>query len=205
MNSRTRTSSELPNGLVDVHTNLHRVTTTVLRVDLPASHLIPAIMATSNGSALSAASSARSSSLHTNILREIKKEKEVFKKYEIVEVLGEGSMGSVSKVRKKDSAIGGSANETPKKKGLFGLGLFHKKDQAFQSRFHSNHHEDYIYALKSIQLDRVSTLFLEELKNEIDILRSLDHPNIVKAYEVFYGRRQIYLVLELCDGGDLFT
>jgi len=34
------------------------------------------------------------------------------------------------------------------------------------------------YALKSIILDRVSPTFVKELKNEIAILRSLDHPNI---------------------------
>lgn len=41
-----------------------------------------------------------------------------------------------------------------------------------------------IYALKSIQLDRVKPLYVEELKNEIAILKSTDHPNIVKAHEV---------------------
>lgn len=119
-------------------------------------------------------------------------------------------MGAVTKARKKASAIGGSANtdhhKQHKKGGLLGFGLFHRQKNANSpSRFHSNHPEDHIYALKSIQLDRVSTLFLDELKNEIAILRSLDHPNIVKAYEVFYGKKQIYLILELCDGGDLYT
>ena len=33
----------------------------------------------------------------------------------------------------------------------------------------------------------------------------MDHKNIVKAYEVFFHRKQIYLVLELCDGGDLYS
>jgi serine/threonine protein kinase len=64
----------------------------------------------------------------------------------------------------------------------------------------------YLYALKSISTDRVSPEFVAELKNEINVLRCLDHPNIVKAHEVFRCKnRQIYIVLELCDGGDLWT
>ena len=43
-----------------------------------------------------------------------------------------------------------------------------------------------------------------QLRNEIDILRNLDHPNIIKPLEVYDGKKQIYMVLELCDGGDLY-
>ena len=60
---------------------------------------------------------------------------------------------------------------------------------------------DVYYALKTIQLARVTPDFVEELRNEIDILKSLDHPNIVKAYEVFEKKSQIYIVMELCSGG----
>ncbi len=46
---------------------------------------------------------------------------------------------------------------------------------------------------------------MDELRNEISILQSLDHPNIVKAYEVYETSVNIYLVLEHCSGGDLYT
>ena len=36
------------------------------------------------------------------------------------------------------------------------------------------------------------------LKFEIDILKNLDHPNILRLYEVFEDRKYIYLVTELC-------
>ena len=42
------------------------------------------------------------------------------------------------------------------------------------------------------------------LKYEIDILKNLDHPNILRLFEVFEDRRSIYLVTELCTGGELF-
>jgi len=44
----------------------------------------------------------------------------------------------------------------------------------------------------------------DRLYQEIDIMKSLDHPNIIKLYETFQDHRSIYLVMELCDGGELF-
>ncbi|KAF0693869.1 Aste57867_15211 [Aphanomyces stellatus] len=39
---------------------------------------------------------------------------------------------------------------------------------------------------------------------EVDILRRLDHPNIVKLMDVYEDTRYLYLVTELCMGGELF-
>ena len=42
------------------------------------------------------------------------------------------------------------------------------------------------------------------LQYEIEILKKLEHPNIVKLYEVFEDKDYIYIVTELCTGGELF-
>jgi calcium-dependent protein kinase len=42
------------------------------------------------------------------------------------------------------------------------------------------------------------------LFNEINILKEIDHPNIVKMYEFFEDEKRYYLVTEICKGGELF-
>ena len=38
----------------------------------------------------------------------------------------------------------------------------------------------------------------------MSLLRKLDHPNILKLYEVFEDPKKYYLVTEYCKGGELF-
>lgn len=45
----------------------------------------------------------------------------------------------------------------------------------------------------------------DNLLTEFDILRTLDHPNILKCYEVFEDPRYYYIATEYCPAGDLFT
>jgi len=40
--------------------------------------------------------------------------------------------------------------------------------------------------------------------NEINILRQLDHPNIIKLHEIWEWNEVCFLVLEYCSGGELF-
>jgi serine/threonine protein kinase len=42
------------------------------------------------------------------------------------------------------------------------------------------------------------------MQAEIDILRGLDHPNIVKIYEYFEDETRFYIVQDYIDGGELF-
>jgi calcium-dependent protein kinase len=40
--------------------------------------------------------------------------------------------------------------------------------------------------------------------NEVAVLRSIDHPNVLKLYEFFQDDRSYYLITEYCEGGELF-
>ena len=44
----------------------------------------------------------------------------------------------------------------------------------------------------------------EKTDEEIEFLRQLDHPNIVKLFEYFSDDDKYYLITEYCKGGDLF-
>lgn len=39
---------------------------------------------------------------------------------------------------------------------------------------------------------------------ELQILKDIDHPNIVKIYEHFEDEKYHYLISEFCTGGELF-
>ena len=41
------------------------------------------------------------------------------------------------------------------------------------------------------------------LQNEVDILSQLDHPNVVKLYEIYDESASLNLVLELMTGGEV--
>lgn len=45
---------------------------------------------------------------------------------------------------------------------------------------------------------------LHSLKREIEILRTVDHPNIIRLVDVFEDEKYLHLVQELCTGGELF-
>ena len=44
----------------------------------------------------------------------------------------------------------------------------------------------------------------KEIFNEINILRTMDHPNILKIFEFYSNKESYSIVTELCSGGELF-
>ena len=58
--------------------------------------------------------------------------------------------------------------------------------------------------MKIIQCKSSPDIALTAIKKEINILKSLDHPNIIKVYEFFKTEKYIYIINELCTGGELF-
>jgi calcium-dependent protein kinase len=62
-----------------------------------------------------------------------------------------------------------------------------------------------IRAVKIFRKDlAVSNLTIEKLMEEIQLLKVLDHPNIIRLYEFFEDTKRFYIVMELCNGGELF-
>ena len=43
-----------------------------------------------------------------------------------------------------------------------------------------------------------------EILNEINVLKQIDHPNIVKIFEFYNSEDAYYLITEYCEGGELF-
>lgn len=44
----------------------------------------------------------------------------------------------------------------------------------------------------------------QAMRRELSILKSADHPNIINLSEVFEDELSVHLVMEYCNGGDLF-
>lgn len=44
----------------------------------------------------------------------------------------------------------------------------------------------------------------DRIRREISFLKELDHPNIIKMYDVFQDEHQVRIVTEICHGGELF-
>jgi calcium-dependent protein kinase len=84
--------------------------------------------------------------------------------YDLGEMLGQGSYGSVSK----------------------GVHKLTKKTRA----------------VKIIDKTRVQNI--EIVKREVSIMKDLDHPSIIRLFETFEDHDNVYLVMELCTGGELF-
>jgi calcium-dependent protein kinase len=58
------------------------------------------------------------------------------------------------------------------------------------------------YAIKSIRKSKVNKV--EVLKREIQILKEVNHPNIIRLIEVHEDEKYLHLITELCTGGELF-
>lgn len=64
--------------------------------------------------------------------------------------------------------------------------------------------EDFgVYAIKVIERASLVKHDVDNLMNEIGILKTLKHPNIVKMKDFHWDTKYVYIVTEFCEGGDL--
>jgi len=47
-------------------------------------------------------------------------------------------------------------------------------------------------------------LHFQELRNEIEVMRKMNHKNIIRLHEVYESANELYLVMDCCSGGELF-
>ena len=59
-----------------------------------------------------------------------------------------------------------------------------------------------LFACKKLSKMNINNLI--KFRREIDILMKMDHPNIIKLYDVFESQNSLYLIMEECYGGELF-
>jgi len=60
------------------------------------------------------------------------------------------------------------------------------------------------FAVKKIEKKKVEGDDIKLLRREIQIMKQLDHPNILKLFEVYEDDESFYLVMELVKGKELF-
>lgn len=59
------------------------------------------------------------------------------------------------------------------------------------------------YAVKTINQKSLNQRLYNNLKNEISILAKINSPNVIKLIDIQRTHNNFYLIMELCNGGDL--
>ena len=60
-------------------------------------------------------------------------------------------------------------------------------------------------AIKIMKKSSMDSSDLELVRTEIEILKICQHPNIIRLYNVFENPDYLYIIMEYCSGGDLFS
>ncbi|XP_023219561.1 serine/threonine-protein kinase Nek1-like [Centruroides sculpturatus] len=59
--------------------------------------------------------------------------------------------------------------------------------------------------IKEIGISRMSCKEFDEAKKEVEVLSQMQHPNIVTYRDSFEEDGTLYIIMDYCDGGDLYT
>ena len=82
--------------------------------------------------------------------------------------------------------------------GLLGSGAYSEVSKALHKPTNT------LRAIKTIPLSSTSEYDISKLLKEVSILKRLNHPGIIKIFEVFQSPSNLSIVTELCSGGELF-
>jgi len=61
-----------------------------------------------------------------------------------------------------------------------------------------------VLAVKIVSKSKLGKVELESIKDEVKILQTMDHPNIIKCYGKYEDADNFYIATELARGGELF-
>ncbi|ROT76702.1 hypothetical protein C7M84_004708 [Penaeus vannamei] len=59
-------------------------------------------------------------------------------------------------------------------------------------------------AIKIIDKSQLDATNLQKVHREVKVLKTLDHPHIIKLYQVMESKNMIYLVSEYASNGEMF-
>ena len=125
-----------------------------------------------------------------------RKHASVYDFYDVVNEVGHGMTGKVYQVIHKQTreryALKCELKEDYSRSDLFTLGhilIFFSECVSLES---------------GMEMRRIDTELIDDLRNEIALLKLVDHPNVIKLFEFYEDDSNIFLILEFCDGGELF-
>jgi calcium-dependent protein kinase len=101
------------------------------------------------------------------LFEKFSKQSDYKKKYEYINMIGNGGFGKVRLYRDKNC-------------------------------------KDFKYAIKTLKKDFLNPHSIQSIIEEVNILRGLDHPNIVKYFETYEDDLYIHIVMEYIPGDNLF-
>jgi len=144
------------------------------------------------------------------------REMDVTQMYKLHEIVGHGSMGEVTLATKIVESVH-SMTASNRARSRYYLSKEHNKSSVSissssvsdTSQCHTHRHNNHgmtstrKFACKTVNTVRMKDREIKEFINEVDILRELDHPNIIQLFEVYKNKRKVWIITELCTGGDL--
>jgi len=70
---------------------------------------------------------------------------------------------------------------------------------------HATHNESgKVYAVKCVDKSNLSAEDMEDVEKEVEILKRLDHDNLLHLIDYFSEEHYFFIVTELVEGGELF-
>ncbi|CAG9321174.1 unnamed protein product [Blepharisma stoltei] len=122
--------------------------------------------------------------------------------------------------KKKSSGLPGTTSSTTKKKNVSKANFVSQKKGAVEDHYTIikklgsggfgtvyqvvDKRTNIERAMKELPRSKMTQEASAQMLSEVEILRTLDHPNIMKVYELIESRKSYYIITEFLTGGDLF-